>query len=246
MQYLRNLRPLARAYFHARARWSRHERRRNMRGLTLIELLVVLTIIGLVSGGVIYGMTGSTGARLRQGSTLLSSAIRTGYTRASATSKSVRLVMDFDEKAVWIEEADRPMLVQTSVSGGAEARTALEQAAQQESDSIVRGPRAPRPSFRPVEALKKKKLPRDVDLRSVQTTHDEEPVTSGRAYLYFWPGGQTERASIQIAIHGAPVDDSTNTVLVAPLTGKTNIKPGASALEKIPEDKGDRDESGFQ
>ncbi len=214
--------------------------------MTLIELLVVLAIIGLVTGGVIFGMMAATGARLRQGSTLVSSAVRTGYSRASATSKSLRLVLDFDEKAIWLEEADRPMLVQTGGGGGAEAATTLEKAAQDEADRIVRGPKAPRPSFRPIEALKKKPLPKDIELRSVETTHDEEAVTSGRAYLYFWPGGQTERASIQLRVHGAQNDDATNTVTVAPLTGKSDIKAGAIPLEKTHEDKGDREETSFQ
>ena len=45
-----------------------------------------------------------------------------------------------------------------------------------------------------------KALEGGIKFRGVQTQHDDLPRTEGRAYLYFWPGGQTERASIQLKI----------------------------------------------
>jgi hypothetical protein len=54
-------------------------------------------------------------------------APRRAFARASATSKTVRLVMDFDEDAMWLEEGDQPHLVQSkdvTGTGGAEAATA--------------------------------------------------------------------------------------------------------------------------
>jgi general secretion pathway protein H len=57
----------------------------------------------------------------------------------------------------------------------------------------------------------------------VQTEHDQEPVVDGQAFLYFWPGGQTERAVIQIAQIG---DDDGMTVVVSPLTGRADIQRG--------------------
>jgi general secretion pathway protein H len=60
----------------------------------------------------------------------------------------------------------------------------------------------------------------------VQTTHDDSPRTSGRAYLYFWPGGRTEPAAIQLRIGDSAEDGRTMTLLVSPLTGKVTVKGG--------------------
>jgi general secretion pathway protein H len=81
----------------------------------------------------------------------------------------------------------------------------------------------------------------------VQTPHDDTARTSGRAYLYFWPGGRTERSVIQMRIGEAEDDDHMLTVLVSPLTGKVSIKGGAIDL-KVPTDDtqaSDRQDTAF-
>ena len=81
----------------------------------------------------------------------------------------------------------------------------------------------------------------------MQTTHDDKARTSGRAYLYFWPGGRTELAAITIRIGDSTDDDLAMTLLVAPLTGKVKIKAGAVEL-KVPTDDNtasDRQDSPF-
>ena len=69
------------------------------------------------------------------------------------------------------------------------------------------------------------------------------PVTSGRAYLYFWPGGTTERAHVQLKRRGA---EGGLTVTVSALTSRATIVKG---LVDLPEprsedeaDQGERDE----
>lgn len=223
--------------------------------MTLIEILIVLAIIAVVLGGVLAGTGQLASSRLHHSSTTLAGAIRVGYTHSTATSKSVRLVMDLDEQTIWLEEANLPMLVQskdTSPAGGAEAATAAEQQATAETERIVKGPVAPKAQFKAVEPLgvassAKKKGPKPLDrgiaFRAVQTAHDDEPRTTGRAYLYFWPGGRTERASIQLFPCGKTaeersrcgVDDAvTMTLEVSPLTGKVTVKDGAQELAKPP------------
>ena len=43
---------------------------------------------------------------------MIASAIKVAYTRATATSRDLRLVMDIDQKKIWLEESDAPMLAQ--------------------------------------------------------------------------------------------------------------------------------------
>jgi len=173
---------------------------------------------------------------------MVAGAVRVGFTRATATSKSQRLVFDLDNETLWLEESETPMLVQSKdvvATGGAAAVTEAERLAFQENDRIVKGPRAPKPSYHSVEALGfssetgargPRPLGRGLKIREVQTEHDDLPRTKGRAYLYFWPGGQTERASIELAPAEATVDEDVLTLLIAPLTGKVTIKNGPVPL----------------
>ena len=97
-----------------------------------------------------------------------------------------------------------------------------------------------------------KSLERGIKIRQVHTAHDDAPRKEGRAYLYFWPGGQTERAAIQLRV-GEPGKEEkegdeagTITLIVAPLTGKVTIKDGAVELQKLEDDKAasDREDPG--
>jgi general secretion pathway protein H len=233
-------------------RWRRSARRAAARGLTLIEILVVLAIVAIITAGVLGGSGQLEGARLKQGATLVASAVRAGYGRASATSKSVRLVFDFEKDSMWLEEADQPHLVQSgdkAGTGGADPVTAAEKAALAESDRIIKGPHAPRSSFHPVTRAElgdpsaeksMRPLPRGITFREIQAAHDTDPHKTGRAYLYFWPGGLTERAVIQVAPKPKTEerifsDDKTLSLEVSPLTGKAVLKAGSIAL-KIPRD----------
>lgn len=219
--------------------------------MTLIEVLIVLGILGIMLGAVIAGSGQAASAKLKHSATMLTGAIRVAYTRANATSKPVRLVMDFAESTIWLEESDGPMLVRSKEpGGGAAAATENEKAAIEESKRITSGPTAPRASFHAVEqvgfatsnpgAKGPRPLPGGIGFREVQTSHDDEPKAAGRAYLYFWPGGQTERASIQLRIGKneegkSPADAETLTLIVSPLTGKVTLKEGAVALV-VPKD----------
>jgi general secretion pathway protein H len=235
-------------------------RRAGQRGLTLIEIIVVMVLIAVITGAVIGGSMQLPSARLRGSVTMIASAIKVGYTRATATSKNMRLVMDLDEQKVWLEESDAPMLVQAKAqtgAAGADPVTEAERAAVAETDQILKGPRIPKPQFHKIDTTgfgdtvgghSVKPLQRGITFRAVQTAHDDAPRTTGRDYLYFWPGGLTERASIQLRIGDSIEDSRTLTlVIVSPLTGKIAVKSGAAELE-LPIDAdhaSDRTDTGF-
>jgi general secretion pathway protein H len=236
---------------------STHRRRRaRERGLTLIEILIVMAIMAIFTGAAVAGTMQLPSARLRRSATMIASAVKVAYTRATATSKALRLVLDLDQQKIWLEEGDTPMLVRSndkSATGGADPITQAEQAALAEGAQIVKGPPVARPHFHPIQAYGfgdveagkgGKSLQRDITFRSVQTTHDDSARTSGRAYLYFWPAGRTERASIQLRIHESEAESEQVSVLVSPLTGKVTMKAGPVDLA-IPTDDSDRQDTGF-
>jgi len=236
------------------------------RGLTLIEVMVVVILVAVVTTGIVAGSGQLASARLKRATTTTASAVKVAYVRATATSKSVRIVFDIDEGKIWLEEATQPMLVQqrgtvdkTGTGGSADPATEAEKVAVAEGERIIKGPQAARAAFRPVKApgfedaekshaetAAGRELGRNITLRSVQTTHDQEPKTSGRAYLYFWPGGQTERASIQLRVGTSVEDSETLSLVVSPLTGKTTVKNGPFALERAADKDGnEREDTGF-
>ncbi len=49
----------------------------------------------------------AVGAGFARRATLITSAVKVGYTRATATSRDLRLVMDFDQAKIWLEETER-------------------------------------------------------------------------------------------------------------------------------------------
>ncbi len=229
------------------------------RALTLIEIIIVMSIIAVVSGVAIAGSMQLPAARLRRSATMLASAIKVAYTRATATSRDLRLVMDLDQQKIWLEQSDIPMLVKSADSaatGGADAITQAEKLAFEAGDRIVKGPPVPKPRFTPIEAYGfgdvesgkgGKSLQGGITFRSVQTTHDDTPRRHGRAYLYFWPGGRTERAAIQLRMGDAEERSRILTVVVSPLTGKVTVKGGPAELEVPTDDDhaSDRQDTGF-
>lgn len=228
------------------------------RGVTLIEVLIVMAILALVVGGVLMGSGQMDSSRMHHSATMMAGAVRIGFARSMSSSKTVRLVMDFESNEIWLEEGDQPHLVQTkdlTGTGGASAATEAEKHAVDESSRIVKGPTAPRTSFREIDAMGlvtsqpgkgHKKLDGNITFYKVQTGHDDQPRTDGRAYLYFWPGGQTERAAITLRIKKSENEKDWVTLVVAPLTAKVTVKPGAVELSKVETDKdqSDREDPG--
>jgi general secretion pathway protein H len=214
----------------------------NTRGVTLVEVLVVVALIAILAGGAVFGSGMLSSSRLRAGSTLIASSVRLGLSRANNSGHATRLVLDLDGDRVLLEEAtgSRMLREKDAPAAGAEAATQAEQAAKAESDRILEGPHAPRAAFKPVtqfaETPEGRELGKGVDLYAVQSEHDDDPVTSGVAYVYFWPGGATERAHVQLKRTGS---DQALTVIVSALTGRTKIEKG---LLDLPEARSDREE----
>lgn len=216
------------------------------RGLTLIELLVTIALIALVTTGVVVGTGALVNSRMRGAASMITGAVRIAFTRASATSRPNRLVFDIDNGAVILEETrDALSVKKDDVAGGAAAATTEERDAIETAARIVKGPQAPRARFTPVRALGfddpdtsgGRPIGKGVRFRKVETAHSPDGQTSGRAYLYFWPGGQTERAAIQLALKSAGDEaDDGMTILVSALTGRVRALAGAKSMDPLRDD----------
>jgi general secretion pathway protein H len=206
-------------------------------------VLFVVGITAVLMVGAVYGFGAIGTARLRSSAVMIASAARIAYSQANATGKTVRLVFDFERKLVSLEEATAILAIKRGDrTGGAQAATETERKAIEEADKIMQGPRPPRPAFRPTKAFgfnaeagkPGKELAAGIRFLQIETEHDDVPSTLQRAYLYFWPGGQTERAAIQLTKSRLDptaridlVDErDVMTILIAPLTGKSDIRLG--------------------
>lgn len=239
--------------------WSRVPARAASRGVTLIEVLITIAILAVVSGAVFGGMGGLEASRLKGSAMMVASAVRTAYTHANASSKVVRLVFDFEARRVLIEESSSMLLLaKNDVAGGAEAATEAERRALEEGDALLKGPRPPRarftaakiPGFLSGQEEAGKDLSPGIRFFQIETAHDELPLRDGRAYLYFWPGGQTERAAIQLLKGGAtdkPSEHDVLTVVIAPLTGRAQVTKGQVAMTRprTDEEESEREDGMF-
>jgi general secretion pathway protein H len=215
------------------------------RGFSLLEVLIVLALVAVMTTGVLAGTGLLGGAQERGASALVLAAIRVGMTRANTDGLPVRMVLDLDQSRVSLEQTRARMLrVQSeddgeeSATAGAAGATEAERLAEAETKRIQDGPREPRPSFSPLskdgdeisEFGAGRPLGGDVRFLSVHTEHDSKARTEGRAYLYFWPGGGTERAVIVL---GRPADDGEpRSIIVSALTGRANVTRGAVEFDE--------------
>jgi len=216
-------------------------------GFTLIEVMVALMVIALIASIGVKGFKAVTKSDLRATTAHLSGAIRYLFDRASITGKYHRLVIDLTDGKYWAEvsddrfyapneaesQADRRKRENDEAAADEDERKRLEKQNSYGGGTVSAGssfdlaklevgefrPRRARfaafkeTALKPV-ALKKMKI------RSVYTPRMTEPVTSGRAYLYFYPLGQTEPAIITLTDASG---DSVYSLVVHPITGRVRI-----------------------
>jgi general secretion pathway protein H len=240
--------------------------RDSQRGYTLIEILVVLAILVFVVAGASLGIGSLTRANLRSASVMVGAAVRTGYARAVTQGHAVRLVLDITAQRMWLEETDDRLVLsrnnddsaagasQSDADGGTpEAEQAAAPAstftlgASQFKVGESNTPRYRGAQFRHIEGsrFEPRDMPRGVKILAVYTAHTEGRQEEGTQYLYFWPGGMTERAVVQLADKD---DGTTYSIVVHPLTGRTRIEtvpvePEADLADESEQPEEARDES---
>jgi len=214
-------------------------------GFTLIEIMVVIAIVGLMVGGAIKGLRSLRRTDLREATTHLSGAVRYLFDRASTTGKVHRLVIDLETGKYWAEVSDDRFYVPHEAESEEALRARENKEADEDEEARRRREERERSSgtpasstfdlsklevadFRPKRArfaafkemaLKPVQL-KKAKLRSVYTPRVVDALTSGRAYLYFFPLGQTEPAIITLSDMSG---ESVYSLVVHPITGRVKI-----------------------
>lgn len=217
--------------------WRRSHGRES--GFTLLEILIVLVIVGLISGMSIRGLRSLAKSDLRSNTSRLSGAMRYLFDRASVTGKYHRLVIDVDEGRYWAEVSDdrfyipREPETEASVKKLAALQAETDEKDRRRADlSEAAGgfdmSKVQPQDFRPKRVrfgafkettLKPVKL-KNTKVMDVYTPRLSDPVIHGRAYIYFFPLGQTEPAIVHLS---DPAGETIYSLVVHPITGRVRV-----------------------
>jgi general secretion pathway protein H len=199
------------------------------RGMTLIEVGIAMAIVAGLIAIAIPALSNVTRVQLRQKTGQLAGGVRSLYGGTALAGHSCRLVLDLDAKAYWSECAEGAVQLAREgeqATGGKRELTreeelladAREGGDEQEQMKLTL---ARKSAFKVSSDIPRTQLGGSVRFLDIWVQHQPERYTGGKAYLYFWPSGLTERAAIHLA-----QGDDVNTLLVSPLSGKVRIVSG--------------------
>ena len=142
-------------------------------------------------------------------------------TKARLTNSTYRLAIKIDdqEPSYWVERASGPQTVDP------EAYEKEKEAAKDKPED------APPPKFQIDKSITRKEQELHSGLRfaSVETINMKAPITSGMAYIHYFPEGFIEAAALQIT-DGKKL---TWTLVFNPLTGQADIVEKAQSLKDL-------------
>jgi len=218
---------------------------KSSKGFTLLELLIVLVIVGVmatIGGGVI---SNSYKSKAREISWRMASTVKYLYDTAAAKGQTVRLVIDFDSNSYWAEASVDKVLLAKETADEKKKREEEKLASEREKAAKTEAEKEEEESAKsdepttiePYEAtfgvvemplFDQKQLPNGIFFKDVYTTHDAEPVTGGRAFVYFFPSGYAEEAVINFRDEG---DKRNLSVRITQLGGKVKIEQEYQRME---------------
>jgi general secretion pathway protein H len=201
---------------------------RHPRGFTLIEVLIVVAVIGVVALAAAPAVNSLTGANARSSAGEIAGASRYLFDTAALRHQTCRLVIDIDGREWWAE-------CTTAVPGSRRNQPVMGKDGSAEDDEreLARGfsdevdpdkrkflARAKFAEFKDRQ-VQKRKLKGGAVFEKVWTPRGRDPQVKGKAYVYFFPQGQADRAQI-------PITDGSNayTVVTQPLTGRARVVNG--------------------
>jgi general secretion pathway protein H len=188
-------------------------------GFTLIELMVVLAVVAAAAALAVPALAGISGANARKAAGELAGTMRVLFDTAALRHATCRVALDLDHRAFWAECAPGPAGI---APGSGADDEALAQRFPDEADPEVRkvlaGSTFGKYSDRLVD---RRELPGKAGFGPVSLEGRRDTQEAGTAYVYFFPGGQAQKAWV-------PIVDGKHlfTVVTEPFTGRTRVVAG--------------------
>jgi hypothetical protein len=226
--------------------------------------MVVVVIIAIASTGVSMGIGALTRTSLRSACVRLSSLVRYSYHRSLTHGTTVRLALNMESDTFSVTEAHgRVTLVRSDAPLREEAERAEKEdgagtpgeesaaldpweAARlrlEQPDTLVMPPSPfgplTTPSGATIERFTNKPIGDDVGFAKVIVSHEAEPREEGSVDLFFFPGGLTQHAVVQLVDRNQIV----YSVEIHPLSGRTVIHDSPYEPEVLMDDPTQRDDS---
>lgn len=220
-------------------------------GFTLIEIVIALAVVGLIMGVVVSQMDRMLDLDMKRTSGKLASTIRYLYNKAAMEKLYIKLVLDLDERAYWVEATTDPLVIaregsevtsskrdNTKKDKGEEGKrrdTVTKEKEEEgkdskekvkDEDAVGEGAeklKPPKPKFGQVDSflLRPSKLPDTVFFKDLQVEHRQGAVESGKEVIYFFPNGYVESAIINLRDEDDEVHYSLRT---HPLSGQVDTE----------------------
>jgi len=198
------------------------------RGFTLIELLVVVGIVAILALAAGPAVESITGANARRAAGELAGSMRALYDTAALRNVTCRLALDVDARTWWAECAKGRAGMAKDPERQPLTAEELAERFPDEKDADRRRLLA-RTEFGAFEdrLVKKRELPGSARFDAVHVEGRRDAVEKGVAYVYFFAGGQAQRAYV-------PIADGSNlyTVVLEPLTGHARVASGKVAVKE--------------
>lgn len=190
------------------------------RAFTLIELMVVVAVIATMAALAVPAVSSISGADARKAAGELAGSMRALFDTAALRHATCRMVLDLDERAFWAECAPGAAGVAPDPEKADDEELALR--FPEEADPEVRKVLARSQFGKYTDRLvQRRELPGRTAFGPVHLEGRRQEQESGTAYVYFFPGGQAQKAWV-------PVVDGKNrfTVVTEPFTGRARVVPG--------------------
>ncbi len=198
------------------------------RGFTLIEVLITVAVIGVMALAAAPAVNAFTGANARSSAAEIAGAYRYLFDTAALRHQTCRMVLDMDHQEWWAECTEpgpggrrgQPVMGKDGVAEDDEAALAKGFSDEPDADKRRFLARARFAEFKDRQ-VGKRKLKGGSAFEKIWTPRQRDPQTKGKAYVYFYPQGQGDRAQIPVADGG-----NAYTVVTQPLTGRARVVSG--------------------
>lgn len=189
-------------------------------GFTLIELMVVMAVVAVMAVAAAPAVASLSGANAKRAAGELAGSMRVLFDVAALRHSTCRMALDLDQRAFWAECAPGPAGVAPAAAQGDDE--SLAERFPDETDPEIRRVLA-RSAFGQFKdrMIPKRQLPGKTGFGPIHLEGRRDAQDSGVAYVYFFPGGQAQKAWVPVADGGFLF-----TVVTEPFTGRARVAAG--------------------